>query len=227
MSLEPDRPIVDVLEPAMLGALELAWTSFRSGSFGIGAVVTDPTGAVVTSGRNRILERDTGDDVLAGSSLAHAEINALAKLPYRAHEGACLVLWTTLQPCVQCLGAIRLSSVADVRVLAPDPLFRGLEQIRHATPFLGRSWPTITDRPVDEWAVLSVLFPTHLAAFWGSLSDAWLEHLPGVCALARELATSHELIDLGREHDEITPVAEHLWQRLSPHVSELASLAAT
>lgn len=211
----------------MHAALELAWTSFRSGSFGIGAVVTDPDGTIVASGRNRILERDAGDDVLAGSSLAHAEMNALAKLPYRAHEGAGLVLWTTLQPCIQCLGAIRLSSVADVRVLAPDPLFRGVEQIRHSTPFMGQNWPAITDRQVDEWAVLSVLFPTHLAAFWGSTSDGWVEHLPGICELATELARSHELIDLGRDHPSITPVADHLWERLTTHVPELATLAAT
>jgi len=51
-------------------ALDLAWRSFGAGSFGIGAVVTDADGVVVATGRNRILEEDAGDDVLAGTSAA-------------------------------------------------------------------------------------------------------------------------------------------------------------
>jgi tRNA(Arg) A34 adenosine deaminase TadA len=216
--------VESTLEPAMRGALELAWESFAAGSFGIGAVVTDGDGTVVTTGRNRILEHDPGDDVLAGSSLAHAEMNALAKLRYRAHEHADLVLWTTLQPCVQCLGAIRLSSVGHVRVLAPDPLFRGLEEIRHVTPFLGRRWPTITERPIDEWSVFSVLLPTHLSTFWGAPVDTWIDQLPGLCELASDLTATCELIDLARHHD-VGAAAATLWPRLADHVAELQRLA--
>ena len=68
------------LEPPMVRAVELAWESFQAGSLGVGAVVTRH-GQVFATGRNRLAERDPGDDVLAGNSLAHAELNALAKVP--------------------------------------------------------------------------------------------------------------------------------------------------
>ncbi|HMK10115.1 MAG TPA: hypothetical protein VK461_00890, partial [Acidimicrobiales bacterium] len=67
------------LEPPMHRAVELAWESFCAGSLGIGAVIT-LDGEIAATGRNRLAESDPGADVLAGTSLAHAEMNALAKL---------------------------------------------------------------------------------------------------------------------------------------------------
>jgi tRNA(Arg) A34 adenosine deaminase TadA len=58
-------------------AVELAWESFRAGSLAVGAVLTRQ-GETVATGRNRLAEQDPGDDVLAGTSLAHAEMNVLA-----------------------------------------------------------------------------------------------------------------------------------------------------
>src|SRR5262245_898530 len=107
----------------MQRALELAWESFGAGSIGVGAVVTHED-AVVATGRNRVAETDPGDDALSGSSLAHAEMNALAKLRWGPRRTDGPELWTTLQPCLQCTAAIRLSQVRTVDVLAPDPVFR-------------------------------------------------------------------------------------------------------
>jgi tRNA(adenine34) deaminase len=123
------------LDPPMHRAVELAWESFCAGSLGVGAVMTR-NDEIVATGRNRLAESDPGDDVLAGTSLAHAELNALARLRWGGHADG-LQLWTTLQPRLQCLGAIRLSVVAEVHVLAPDPLFRGVEGARHLNPFIG------------------------------------------------------------------------------------------
>ena len=87
-------------------AVELASESFCAGSLGIGAVIT-LEGEITATGRNRLAEHDPGDDVLAGSSLAHAEMNT-AREAAMGCEPLGLQLWTTLQPCLQCLGAIRL-----------------------------------------------------------------------------------------------------------------------
>jgi tRNA(Arg) A34 adenosine deaminase TadA len=206
-------------------AVELAWESFRAGSLGIGAVVTRH-GEVVATGRNRLAERDPGEDVLAGSSVAHAEMNALAKLRWGAASGG-LELWTTLQPCVQCIGAIRLSPVRKVYVLAPDPLFRGVEGIRHVNEFIGREWPDIVELQVDEWSVLSLLFQTHVTAFWGVDVPGWNEALPAVAELARDLVTTGELVDLAtKEAIGVIAVAEVLWDRLGlclPDVERVAT----
>jgi tRNA(Arg) A34 adenosine deaminase TadA len=214
------------LEPPLRLALQLAWQSLRSGSFGIGAVITAADGTVLSSGRNRLGEHEVGDDLLAGTSLAHAEMNALAKLRFGSHAGEQVTLWTTLQPCLQCLGAIRLSPVTDVIVLSPDPLFRGVERVRHLIPFLERAWPVMTEREVDEWAVLGLLFPTHLGSFWQAQVDLWQLALPQLVALADALVATQELIDLAVSTSAVEEVAGQLWERLSVCVDEVRRLGA-
>ena len=61
-------------------AVDQAWESFVAGSFGVGAVVTDPSGAVVSAGRNRIGESTGPSGRLYGTRLAHAEMDVLAGL---------------------------------------------------------------------------------------------------------------------------------------------------
>jgi tRNA(Arg) A34 adenosine deaminase TadA len=212
------------LSPPMERAVELAWDSFRAGSLGIGAVITRD-GEVVAAGRNRLFESDPGDDVLAGSSLAHAELNALAKLPFGT-KGDGLELWTTLQPCLQCLGAIRLSPVRRVRVLAPDPLFRGVEAARHLTEFIGRDWPEILELPVDGWAVLSLLLPTHVTEFWQAQMPGWNEGLPAIAALARSLVASGELLDLASAEAPLGDLVAALGPRLAGCLPDVQRLAA-
>ena len=206
-------------------AFELAWQSVCAGSLGVGAVVTTTDGIVVSTGRNRLFETDPGDDHLAGTSLAHAEMNALAKLRWGAHQTEHLVLWTTLQPCVQCLGAIRLAPINEVRILAPDPLFRGVEAIRHVTDFVGRNWPEIIQDEVDEWSALSLLFPTHVAAFFGAWLDGWRAQLPTTSALAESLVRTGELVELAATAVDVATLASTLWDRLTPCVAEVAHLA--
>lgn len=206
----------------MQRAVELAWESLCGGSLGIGAVVTRH-GEPLATGRNRLGESDPGDDVLAGTSLAHAEMNALAKLRWGTRPDG-LELWTTLQPCLQCLGAIRLSPVRRVHVLAPDPLFRGVEGARHLNEFIGRNWPDLIELDVDVWSVLSLLFQTHAATFWGASVPGSNEALPGVAALAGELVATGELIALAEARAPLADVAEQLWERLAPCVPEVEAL---
>jgi len=218
------EPVAIAHEPMRL-AFELAWQSVCAGSLGIGAVVTRSDRSVVTTGRNRLFETDPGDDHLAGTSLAHAELNALAKLRWGAHQNEHLVLWTTLQPCLQCLGAIRLAPINEVRILAPDPLFRGVEGIRHVTAFVGRNWPEVIQDEVDEWSVLSLLFPTHAAAYFDAWAEGWREALPATSSLAVDLARSGELVDLATRAVDVASLAAALWSRLTPCVGEIAHLA--
>lgn len=205
-------------------AVELAWESFRAGSLGIGAVIT-LDGEITATGRNRLAEHDPGDDVLAGSSLAHAEMNALAKLRWGASPTG-LQLWTTLQPCLQCLGAIRLSPVRHVHALAPDPLFRGVERARELNEFIGRDWPTFIELEVDEWSAFSLLLQGHFFTFWGVTLPGWSEALPSVKALAVDLVDSGQLLELAAAGATIDEVGDQLDPRLAGCVPDVAALAA-
>lgn len=218
MRNEAERSLV-ALEPGMQTALGQAWASIRGGSLGIGAAAYEVDGTFVASGRNRLLETDPGDDVLAGSSLAHAELNVLAKLGYRRHDS--LRLFTTLQPCVQCLGAIRLSTVATVVVLAPDPLFRGVERMRELTPFLGRSWPAIEQLPITPWSAFALLYPTRHSLDHPTLGPVWTQALPTTAEVARAAPAA-----IG-DTESMLDAAALLWDQLELCVPEITTLAST
>jgi len=77
-----------------------AWEALRRGSIAVGACASAPGGQIVAAARNRVSESDGPPGEVFGSSLAHAETNVLARLPFRQPRE--LVLTTTLQPCLQC-----------------------------------------------------------------------------------------------------------------------------
>ncbi len=203
----------------MQRAIDGALDAVRAGSLGIGAVVARPDGSIVANGRNRLHETEPGDDLIAGSSLAHAEINALGKLRFRAHEDDDLELYTTLQPCLQCLGAIRLSPVRAVYILAPDPLWIGVEQLRRVTAHVGLRWPAIQTQPATEWSVLALISPTRHALNHPVIGGPWRRELPDTSALAASI----DLATLGA--DAVAPAVSALWDDLTSCVDEVERLA--
>lgn len=100
-----------------------AWEALRTGNIAVGACASTPGGEIVYSARNRVNDGDGPPGEIFGSALAHAETNVLARLPFRGRKD--LVLTTTLQPCLQCAGAIRLGPIAVVRFAGPDRYWDG------------------------------------------------------------------------------------------------------
>jgi tRNA(adenine34) deaminase len=107
------------LEPAWRAAFELAWEAFGAGTIPVGAVVTDADGTLLARGRNRITESAGPAGQIFGSRVAHAEINALVQLGMERRYFDC-TLWTTLEPCAQCIGAAWLSTIGRVEFAATD-----------------------------------------------------------------------------------------------------------
>ena len=68
-------------------------------------------GAIVAAGRGHRYEAMAPDGQLAGTHIAHAEVNALAQLSAQRHWDDTLLL-TSLEPCVMCHGAAIQSTVA-------------------------------------------------------------------------------------------------------------------
>jgi tRNA(adenine34) deaminase len=92
----------------MNAALEVAREALESGDVPVGAIVLDPDGNIVGSGRNR-REED-------GDPTAHAEIVAIREAAdvegtWRLDEHTLIV---TLEPCAMCAGAIAQSRIKKV-----------------------------------------------------------------------------------------------------------------
>lgn len=98
-------------------ALALAQEAMREGEVPVGAVVVDPDGNVAGAGRNRTV----GD----ADGTAHAEIVALreAFVKSRNYRLAGHSIYTTLEPCAMCAGAILHARLARLVFGAHDPKF--------------------------------------------------------------------------------------------------------
>ncbi len=194
--------------------VELAWESCSSGTFACGAVITDPAGNVIAEGRNRVFDEPSGEYPLEGTVLAHAEMNALARVPVGVALDDC-ALWSSLEPCLMCLSSALLSSVGEIRFLAPDPLWDGVENLPSLNAFVERRWPRHHEPHDGEWAVLGMTFALHLFAFWQPVdSQALAAHdvcEPETAALVRRWVTDGTLIELASHATTVEAVLATVW----------------
>ena len=188
----------DSLDEPWRAAFELAWEAYGAGTIPVGAVVVDAGGAIVARGRNRVFERNAPPGQIAGSRVAHAEINALVELGlerrYRDH-----VLYTTLEPCTQCVGAAWVSTIGTVRYAAAD-VYAGaacLIDVQIEIGDVARRDPMAVEGPLDSpLATLSELLHADFfrrRAQEHVVWEAYRELRPEITALAervplRELA---------------------------------------
>lgn len=97
----------------------------REGSLPIGAAVVGPGGEVIGGGRNRIFS--------AGDPTRHAEIDALRHagpaLSVEPYVGRC-TLYTTMEPCLMCTGAVLLAGIARLVWLVDDTGYGALRRLR-------------------------------------------------------------------------------------------------
>jgi tRNA(Arg) A34 adenosine deaminase TadA len=103
------------------------WEAYLAGTIPVGAVVVDETREVVSRARNRTFD-DPRDGHLAGSRLAHAEVNALVALTSeRTYEG--FTLYTSLEPCHLCVSAAISVRIGSLHYAAPDPQAGGVGKL--------------------------------------------------------------------------------------------------
>lgn len=166
---------------------ELAFESFRAGSVPVGAALAGPDGVVVSRGRNRFNEPSGPPGQVAGSYLAHAELNALATLPPGSYPDH--VLYTTLEPCLLCTSALRFSHVGTVRFAAEDPFWHSLDRIPELNENFARHW-AVRDGPADgPLRTLGAVLPLMSSAERGATSvlDHHARAMPEVLRIALSL----------------------------------------
>ena len=101
-------------------SLELAHEALRAGGLPVGAVILDASGDIIAEGRNHAYDPPVGDDPLQDTPIAHAEMNALARIPTKTDLSVC-ALWSTHRPCIMCAAATAFTGVGEVRFLALIP----------------------------------------------------------------------------------------------------------
>jgi hypothetical protein len=141
----------------------------------------------VAASRNRVIDEAAPPGEIAGSSLAHAEMNALARIPFRSPRR--LVLTTTLQPCLQCAAAIRMGPVAKVRIAGADPLWDGCGDFSALNQRLARRGAVPAEGPrQDEVGVFATLISRLGPGLVDHIADELRTHGDGpVIDLARQI----------------------------------------
>ena len=156
------------LDPHMARCFELAWQACAAGTVGVGARLVGETGAVLADGSNGLFAEPVGP--LHGNKIAHAEMNALAQVD-AATDLTRATLYTSLEPCFMCAGAVLLSRVGRVVIAAADPYMDGASSL----PLAGHAIADNADRVfLDDarWSMLSRVFSLHAVFFWMAGSDA-------------------------------------------------------
>ena len=118
-------------------ALEMAWEAYCAGTIPIGAVVADAEGNIYARGRNRIFDTSAPERQVCQNELAHAELNALLSLTLSYDECKKVALYTTMEPCPLCMGALYMSGVKTVHYAAREP-WSGSINLLGTTPYLSR-----------------------------------------------------------------------------------------
>jgi tRNA(Arg) A34 adenosine deaminase TadA len=195
-------------------AFDAAWEAMNAGSVPVGAVLTAPDGAVISVGRSQAsLEEPLSPGRLSRTTIAHAEINALAAVPSGRHEP--MTAWSTLEPCLLCTGALVVSRISAVHFGGADPLWAGLEQLPAINSFIAGRWPRRSGPRTDEFGVLGTLLP--LLYFRERYPDGptVASHrvaAPAIAALADDLLDSDERRSWASATLEVS--VERLWTRL-------------
>lgn len=176
-------------------AFELAWEAFLAGSPPVGAVITDDSGVIVASGRSRLGESTGPPGALAGSRVAHAEVNALAMIPVSSSP-ASLTLHTTLESCFLCAAATAMTRIPRVEFAGADPFWRFLDDptIHHErmrTRWYQRSGPWVS--PLGAWAALLVICDTITRHPASSSLAEWRRNSAALTVLGDDLVASGQV----------------------------------
>ena len=192
----------------------------------VGALILDAEGREISRGRNRI-----GVDAPAGqighSDLAHAEMNALVQVDRRRVNTHACTLYTLLEPCPLCMGAIYMTGIRTIAYAARDT-FAGSINLLGATPYLSRKKIRVIEpfSQVMEAAVTALNTARHLAAGfspvdYADLYAAWQELTPAGYRAGLELYREGTLAHWQAESQPANEVYESLLNLLDDQARQM------
>jgi tRNA(adenine34) deaminase len=203
------------LSPPWQAALAEAWAAYCHGSLPHGAVITDAEGRIVSRGRSRINEDHAEGTLIHGQRLAHAELNALLQTDWRTVDKTTCILYSTIEPCAMCVGAVRMNNTREIRYAARDTTSGGTSLI-DKTPFLakGRLHVVGSQDALLEIVLLAMLIESALNTPAYPLKEAWAAELasqvPVAGLLGKELYASQQLRAWQAEERPVSFVIDQL-----------------
>ncbi len=199
-------------------AFGLAWTSYLRGSNPIGSVIVDSDMQIITRGRNTIYDSAKGEDYITSNNLAHAEINAMLKLDINEHKQRnTYFLYSTLEPCPQCFGALYMSGIKKLSFAARDR-HAGSVNLYGATEYMKAKKLTI-EGPFTGLEEISIALIVSRDIEVNKTEDHWLHDKfymdsPLGVQLGRNLAKERRLITYKESGTGISEVLNNMYEEL-------------
>lgn len=199
-------------------AVSLAWEAYCAGSLPIGAVIVAGDGRIVAEGRNSIQEAESTSP-LHGSRLAHAEMNALVMLSKTNVPPQSCTLYSTMEPCVMCMGAIRMMRMGTVRFAGHDP-FAGGACLVETAPY--QAFGPLPVYPLEDETLANLLLVLMVEAMLRTDRGSWVDFVvtavpqsSTIIALGRQLWATNELWQLGQQSLSAGEMLDWLQDRLN------------
>lgn len=207
----------DSISPPWQAALELVWEAYCDDCIPIAAVITDPDGDILATGRNRIRGKPSHHlGVHAGNRLAHAEVEALNKLDYASIDPHSCVLYTTTEPCPMCLGAFYMSGLRTLHFASRDP-YAGSTNLLGTSPYLSIKKIKVhkPHSPVLEKILMALYIEKELHDLQGNgngqvVLQTWEREIPQVVVFGRKLYQSGELRNIRSAGSSVREVIDRL-----------------
>ena len=199
--MKPARDLYKSLSEPWQHCIDLAWEAYCAGSLPIAAVMTDESGTIVATGRNRIGDKKIVHPYISNHALAHAELNALLVLNEAEVNRKACTLYTTTEPCPLCMGAIRMAGVRRFHYACRDP-WAGCAMMTEVVPYVAAKVQGTPPQSEALEACLAALLveaclqtaPKHPAFF-----ESWRNVLPVGSEVGTRLFETGKLRTLAQE----------------------------
>lgn len=187
----------------------------------VGAVIVAPDNRLVAAGRNRVYEESAPPHQVAGTALAHAEVNALLQIRSDDPDRASYSLYTSVEPCPLCCGAAYMSGLREIYFAARDS-YAGSTNVFGKTAYLTQKDIRVHGPYPDIEAVVLTLsidrfFRLSMSRTIGWRMDYWRNDCPQAVALAQVTHERGLLQAAVREHWATSEVVDYLSSELSRH----------
>lgn len=105
------------LENEWKKVFELSWISFCEGNLPIAAIITDPQGNILSTGRNNF----NISKKFPNPKVDHAETDCMQSLNINEYKDVRnYILYTNMEPCPMCIGTIVMGNIRHIRIAAKD-----------------------------------------------------------------------------------------------------------
>jgi tRNA(adenine34) deaminase len=198
--------------------LEEAWLAYCAGCIPVGAVITTPDDKIISRGRNRVNTPFVPDGLIHRNRLAHAELNALIVLPEGTYDLHTCTLYTILEPCPLCLGALYMSGVHNFYYAARDP-WAGSVNLLGATHYLSRKTvravgPSDPDLEQIVIAIQVVSGLQGVPAGMARVLETWREVFPHFVVFGEQVSAAQVLPQFKAKNFPVSDLINHLFSLL-------------